>query len=68
MLDQLMGTQRNGQIFCEKSDSMRWYVIFLIHKSLFPGIEEEIFLLQSKIQSTKGTLLFLGIDEKGTVI
>ena len=28
-----------GQIFCEKSDSLRWYVIFLLHKSLFPGIE-----------------------------
>ena len=34
-----------GQIFCEKSDSMRWYVIFLIHKSLFPGIEEEFLLI-----------------------
>jgi len=50
MLDQLMGTQRNGQIFCEKSDSLRWYVIFLIHKSLFPGIEEKMFQFQSQNQ------------------
>ena len=30
-----------GQIFCENSDSLRWYVILLIHKSLFPGIQEK---------------------------
>ena len=42
-----------GQIFCENSDSLRWYVILLIHKSLFPGIQEKKIKLQSKILSAK---------------